>query len=167
MTHFDMSIWSFEKLASSLSLGVIGIEYRRVPCDYQSSNPAPALDSPSPAEQPWTGAKRPDEMTLVRRFDSVGGPQDAVAQIDDPSQAGDREMVPISTMFQGADVDEVLSGEQAAASSSSSSSSDDNGCTDNAPSVSSFEVDILFLGGVTPFKNIIHSKTLTNPFNSP
>eukprot|EP01025_Chloroclados_australasicus_P040130 TRINITY_DN417_c1_g1_i2.p1 TRINITY_DN417_c1_g1~~TRINITY_DN417_c1_g1_i2.p1 ORF type:complete len:417 (-),score=44.25 TRINITY_DN417_c1_g1_i2:1251-2501(-) len=40
MDHFDMSVWAFEKLAEK-RWGVIGLNYREVPCDYQPSKVAP------------------------------------------------------------------------------------------------------------------------------
>lgn len=47
MDHFDVSIWAFEKLAD-VKWGVIGIKYRRVPCEHRPDNPAPAIANPSP-----------------------------------------------------------------------------------------------------------------------
>lgn len=43
----DVSVWAFEKLADK-KWGVIGIKYRRVPCDHRPNNPAPAIGNPSP-----------------------------------------------------------------------------------------------------------------------
>uniref|UniRef100_A0A383VYW9 Expansin-like EG45 domain-containing protein n=1 Tax=Tetradesmus obliquus TaxID=3088 RepID=A0A383VYW9_TETOB len=59
MDHFDVSVWAFEKLADK-KWGVIGIKYRRVPCDYQPQNVAPAVSnaSPFPSEAKW-GQDRP------------------------------------------------------------------------------------------------------------
>jgi hypothetical protein len=71
----DLSVWAFEKLAKSNSIGVMGITFKRVPCDHRPANAAPPVASPSPAEAPWPGAKRPDQQVYVKRFDSVGGPQ--------------------------------------------------------------------------------------------
>lgn len=60
--HFDLSVWAFEKLAKSNSIGVMAVSFRQVPCDYRPSNPAPGISSPSPAEKPWSGAQRPDDQ---------------------------------------------------------------------------------------------------------
>ncbi|KXZ41810.1 hypothetical protein GPECTOR_276g724 [Gonium pectorale] len=56
MQHFDVSVFAFQKLAD-VKWGVIGIKYRRVPCDHQPykkaylpSGATPAKDSQSP---PW------------------------------------------------------------------------------------------------------------------
>lgn len=45
MTHFDLSVYAFEKLAS-LKWGVIGIKWRRVPCDHQPYWQAPPVSNP-------------------------------------------------------------------------------------------------------------------------
>eukprot|EP00775_Hariotina_reticulata_P005109 gene5109-5349_t len=55
--HFDISSWTFEKLAER-KYGVIGIRYREVPCDYCPDNEAqlPAGQSPSaPVQAPPSG----------------------------------------------------------------------------------------------------------------
>ncbi|EFJ47081.1 hypothetical protein VOLCADRAFT_105296 [Volvox carteri f. nagariensis] len=39
MQHFDISSYAFQKLAD-MKWGVIGVKYRRVPCDYQPANRA-------------------------------------------------------------------------------------------------------------------------------
>ncbi|KXZ48619.1 hypothetical protein GPECTOR_26g522 [Gonium pectorale] len=51
MPHFDISIWGFEKLAN-IKWGVIGLQFRRVPCSYTPSRVAPAVPNPTPGEQP-------------------------------------------------------------------------------------------------------------------
>ena len=45
MPHYDLSVYAFEKLAD-LSWGVIGINWRRVPCDYQPAQQAPPIANP-------------------------------------------------------------------------------------------------------------------------
>ena len=95
--HMDLSIWSFEKLASK-DLGVIAISFREVPCNYVSSNPADT-DNPSPPEQPWDGAKRPHEKIFVKRFDPTGLPQGAVSEVQDSNQAGGKPIVPATQLY--------------------------------------------------------------------
>ncbi|KAI8471576.1 MAG: RlpA-like double-psi beta-barrel-protein domain-containing protein-containing protein [Monoraphidium minutum] len=52
-THFDMSVWAWEKLADK-KWGVIGVKWRRVPCDYKPAKIAPVPAWPSPtAAEPW------------------------------------------------------------------------------------------------------------------
>jgi hypothetical protein len=131
--HMDLSIWAFEKLADK-SLGVVGISYRQVPCDFQPSNPAPALSNPSPAEPPYEGAKRPDQKIFVQRFDDLGKSQAAVSTISDPSQADGKPIVSVDTLYQDGTYNPLdNSGSSSSSSPSSSSSSTDNGCTDTAP----------------------------------
>ncbi|KAG2440189.1 hypothetical protein HXX76_004302 [Chlamydomonas incerta] len=57
MPHFDLSIWGFERLANT-KWGVIGLQYRRVPCDYVPTHEAPTVANPTPGEQPTSTAKR-------------------------------------------------------------------------------------------------------------
>ena len=45
MPHYDLSVYAFEKLAD-LSWGVIGINWRRVPCDHQPAQQAPPIANP-------------------------------------------------------------------------------------------------------------------------
>ncbi len=45
MPHYDLSVYAFEKLAD-LSWGVIGTNWRRVPCDYTPEQQAPPIASP-------------------------------------------------------------------------------------------------------------------------
>lgn len=85
MTHFDMSVWAFEKIASTVSLreheillacnltrhmlkphvcllqkwGVIELLYRPVPCTYKPANPAPEPANPTPGIPPPPGAVHP------------------------------------------------------------------------------------------------------------
>lgn len=42
-----MSVWAFEKLTDK-KWGVIGIKYRRVPCEHKPEKQAPAISNPSP-----------------------------------------------------------------------------------------------------------------------
>lgn len=44
--HLDMSIWAFEKLAPT-KWGVIGLQYRAVPCSFSASSPAPEISNPT------------------------------------------------------------------------------------------------------------------------
>ena len=46
MTHFDLSVYAFEKLAD-LKWGVMGIKWRRVPCEHTPIYQAP------PVAKPW------------------------------------------------------------------------------------------------------------------
>ncbi|KAG2454946.1 hypothetical protein HYH02_000774 [Chlamydomonas schloesseri] len=57
MPHFDLSIWGFERLAST-KWGVIGLKYRRVPCDYVPAKEASSIAYPTPGEQPLRNAPR-------------------------------------------------------------------------------------------------------------
>eukprot|EP01026_Neomeris_dumetosa_P055859 TRINITY_DN5093_c0_g1_i1.p2 TRINITY_DN5093_c0_g1~~TRINITY_DN5093_c0_g1_i1.p2 ORF type:complete len:481 (-),score=36.76 TRINITY_DN5093_c0_g1_i1:2346-3788(-) len=53
MDHFDLSVWTFEKLAET-KWGVIGLQYRQVACDYQPNREAPEPEQiydPSPIPQ--------------------------------------------------------------------------------------------------------------------
>lgn len=129
-THLDLSIWAFEKLADP-EYGVIGIEWRRVPCSYRSPNPAPAPDSPTPMyEEPPAGAPPPSAMLYVKRFDDGGGSQGAVKQVA-PSNAAsyaDQPTVDYSSLFQGG---QPYSSSVSASASASASAG--NGCTDTPP----------------------------------
>lgn len=58
MPHFDLSLWAYEKLAST-KWGVIGLEWRAVPCDHKPYRLAPPLPNPTPGESPPYGAKNP------------------------------------------------------------------------------------------------------------
>ena len=133
--HMDMSVWAFEKLASK-GLGVIGISFRQVPCDYTPATPAPTPSNPSPPEAPWAGAKRPDEQVYVKRFDSVGQPQGAVSTVDDASQAAGQPIVPISQLYQDGTFTATASSGASSPSSSGGGGGGaaNNGCTDAKPS---------------------------------
>jgi hypothetical protein len=50
MFHFDLSIWSFEKLADT-KWGVIGVQYRRVPCTHRPDKQAVLPGGRAPARQ--------------------------------------------------------------------------------------------------------------------
>ncbi|KAL0029567.1 hypothetical protein WJX79_004717 [Trebouxia sp. C0005] len=58
MTHYDMSIWAFEKLADT-KWGVIGLQWRPVPCDYNSTDPAPTPANPVVGQEPPPGTQYP------------------------------------------------------------------------------------------------------------
>eukprot|EP01026_Neomeris_dumetosa_P077057 TRINITY_DN829_c0_g1_i4.p1 TRINITY_DN829_c0_g1~~TRINITY_DN829_c0_g1_i4.p1 ORF type:complete len:469 (+),score=68.74 TRINITY_DN829_c0_g1_i4:175-1407(+) len=45
MDHLDISVWAFEKLAE-MRWGVIGVQYREVPCDYKPDKVAPEPEVP-------------------------------------------------------------------------------------------------------------------------
>lgn len=92
-------MWAFEKLADK-SQGVIGISFRQVPCDYHPEHPAQEIANPSPPELPPPGTKRPDEQIYVKRFDSVGQPQNAVSAVNTSSQAKGKTIVPLSQIYQ-------------------------------------------------------------------
>ncbi|KAI3429474.1 hypothetical protein D9Q98_005566 [Chlorella vulgaris] len=55
----DISVWAFEKLADK-KWGVIGIQYRPVPCNKLPDNPAPPISNPTPGQY-WRN-KQPDFM---------------------------------------------------------------------------------------------------------
>ncbi|KAI3429475.1 hypothetical protein D9Q98_005566 [Chlorella vulgaris] len=57
--HMDISVWAFEKLADK-KWGVIGIQYRPVPCNKLPDNPAPPISNPTPGQY-WRN-KQPDFM---------------------------------------------------------------------------------------------------------
>jgi hypothetical protein len=65
MDHFDVSVWAFEKLTDK-KWGVIGIKYRRVPCEHKPENQAPAISNPSPwpSQADW-GAHHRAELILL------------------------------------------------------------------------------------------------------
>lgn len=113
--HMDLSVWSFEKLASK-DLGVIAISFREVPCNYVSSNPA-STDNPSPPEQPWEGAKRPHEKIFVKRFDPTGLPQGAVSEVQDPNQSGGKPIVPATQLYRDGTLQMSKGGELSATTS--------------------------------------------------
>lgn len=52
--HLDMSIWAFEKLALT-KWGVIGLQYRGVPCNYLPTLSAPRISNATPGIQPPNG----------------------------------------------------------------------------------------------------------------
>ncbi len=56
-----MSIWSFEKLFKTNSIGVGAIRFRRVACSATAANPAPAPANASPAEK-GPDSPRPDQQ---------------------------------------------------------------------------------------------------------
>lgn len=56
--HFDISVWAFEKLAD-LKWGVIALQYRPVPCNYQPAKRAPKPAKVTPGIPPPSGAVRP------------------------------------------------------------------------------------------------------------
>lgn len=64
MDHFDLSVWTFEKL-SERRWGVIGLQYREVPCDYKPENEAPPAKDPTPGVPPPSHAKRPSWAKTV------------------------------------------------------------------------------------------------------
>ncbi|GAB4814157.1 hypothetical protein N2152v2_001203 [Parachlorella kessleri] len=99
-THFDLSIWAFEKLAET-KWGVIPLEFRPVSCDYKPSKPAPELAYPTQGEAPPSDAKKPTDYTYVKRTDWTGQSQGAVKQVADPSQAYGGAQVAYSSLFSG------------------------------------------------------------------
>ncbi|KAI7842008.1 hypothetical protein COHA_004211 [Chlorella ohadii] len=113
--HMDISIWAFEKLAST-KWGVIAIQYREVPCNYQPPKPAPAISNPTPGEY-WS-------------------------QTDNFMQTGDMSTPKIwnyqqtSTMVQGWQFGDPTGSVSSRASSSASASSD-GGSTSTSASSSS------------------------------
>ncbi|KAL4448260.1 hypothetical protein ABPG75_005479 [Micractinium tetrahymenae] len=58
MDHFDISVWAFERLAST-KWGVIALQYRPVSCDYKPAKPAPQIAKPTPGIPPPQAAKHP------------------------------------------------------------------------------------------------------------
>ncbi|KAG2491251.1 hypothetical protein HYH03_010458 [Edaphochlamys debaryana] len=74
MPHLDLSIWGFEKLADT-SNGVIGIRFRRVPCDYKPEKVASPIANPTQGEQPPSGAKR----TEIRPWEELSKTETAIA----------------------------------------------------------------------------------------
>jgi hypothetical protein len=56
----DLSIWAYEKLAST-KWGVIGLQWRAVPCNHSPYKPAPALANPTPGESPPPGTTNPSQ----------------------------------------------------------------------------------------------------------
>lgn len=52
MDHMDMAVWALEKLADK-KWGVIGIQFRAVPCSFRPANPAPPAAHPTPGG--WVG----------------------------------------------------------------------------------------------------------------
>jgi hypothetical protein len=102
-THFDLSIWAFEKLAPT-SNGVISTEARRVPCDYYPSDPGSNPYGPSPGEpgRPTSEEDRmPDELIFVRRVDDMGALQGAVQVVDNANKSWvqERGIVDMSHLY--------------------------------------------------------------------
>ncbi|PRW39389.1 formate nitrite transporter [Chlorella sorokiniana] len=138
-THFDMSIWAFEKLAD-VAQGVAAIQFRRVPCSYTPSNPAP--DGPTgmpPSEQPSAlgyggDAYNPPSnfasQPMVMRFDDSGEKQGALRPAGDWDTKSGTPTISLG---------DVLETGASASTSSSSSSSSGSSCTDTPPSGSTCE----------------------------
>lgn len=125
--HMDLSIWAFEKLAST-SIGVMGLSYREVPCSYAPSNVA-TTDYPSPPEPPEKfGAKRPEEVQYVQRFDGSGMTQGSVTTISKDEKPWG-PIVPPEKVYK----DGTLDGEKSSSGSYETEDSTDSGCTDKAP----------------------------------
>ncbi|KAL4440274.1 hypothetical protein ABPG75_003275 [Micractinium tetrahymenae] len=156
-THFDMSIWAFEKLAD-LKNGVAGIQFRRVPCGYRPSNPAPDGPTPMPAsEQPKALGYPGDAYSpgtdlagqkMVVRFDDAGAKQGAVRPMQSSDQGASVQVVTRGELLAQRGGGSGGSSASASASASTSASasgealaaalaggsSTDNGCTDTPPS---------------------------------
>lgn len=66
--HLDLSIWAFEKLADT-KWGVIGLQYRQVPCGYAPERPAPPRANPFPGEGPEKYGAKPRPSINVQAFD--------------------------------------------------------------------------------------------------
>ena len=134
LTHFDLSIWAFERLAKT-SWGVMGIQYQEVSCSKHADNPAPAIANPTPPEQPESWMVKPSVDTIyVKRFDSVGGPQGAVTTTSDLKTVSSSDKVSYSSTFHGGVATPMTSSHSASGDSSSSSS--DN-CWDKTPDTGS------------------------------
>lgn len=72
MDHLDLSVWAFEKL-SERRWGVIGLQYREVPCEYKPANEAPPAKDPTPGVAPPATAQRPSWATkVITRSQEVG-----------------------------------------------------------------------------------------------
>lgn len=82
MQHFDVGIWTFEKLAET-RWGVIGLKYRQVPCDYKPErsprplwNKTPGIKAPAGAVRPvrdWPELVKNEKGKTVVFEDSVWG----------------------------------------------------------------------------------------------
>lgn len=79
MDHLDLSIWAFEKLAPR-DLGVIGLKYRPVPCDYQPNNPAPKPENPFPGVLPPPGAQKPAWIQSTEASEGTNAPVATVSE---------------------------------------------------------------------------------------
>jgi hypothetical protein len=80
--HADMSVWAFEKLAKK-SPGSMALSYRPVPCNYIPEYPAHVREEEgeTPKDFPPSSARKPHELTFVRRTDEKGLLQGAVNTI--------------------------------------------------------------------------------------
>ncbi|PSC67673.1 U6 snRNA phosphodiesterase [Micractinium conductrix] len=155
-THFDLSIWAFEKLADTNN-GMAGVQFRPVPCDHVPAQRAP--DGPTampPSEQPKVGGAEAQcldalgypgtaidppggflQQPLVVRFDDTGKEQGAVR----PMKSFDGSGVQVVTQGQVLEADTTAVAASAASSASqpsasadaSAQASSDNGCTDAPP----------------------------------
>ncbi|KAL4422029.1 hypothetical protein ABPG77_005459 [Micractinium sp. CCAP 211/92] len=150
-THFDLSLWAFEKLAD-LKNGMMGIQWRRVPCSYRPSDPAPdgptgmpgseqpkALGYPGDAYSPGTGLTGEQ---LVVRFDDAGAKQGAVRPMESYDKGAGVKVVTRGELLaeRGGGSSASASASASAGSSGSAApapSSSDNGCTDTPPTGSS------------------------------
>ncbi|GLI71000.1 hypothetical protein VaNZ11_016116 [Volvox africanus] len=81
MSHFDVSVFAFEKLAD-VKWGVIGIKYRRVPCDYKPTKRAQIPSGVSPVQNyqsaPWNWDSSKDKRwgVIANSGSSSGGSSD-------------------------------------------------------------------------------------------
>lgn len=94
--HADMSIWAFEKLASKRK-GSMALNYRKVPCNYKPAYPAYAREGETRKDVPPSSARRPHELTYIKRDDQEGLIQGAVNRIG-------KDENPWGTVIRGEDV---------------------------------------------------------------
>ena len=78
--HVDMSVWAFEKLAKK-NKGSMALSYRPVPCNYAPRYPAYARGEVTRKDDPPRGARKPHELTFVKRTDEKGLIQGSVNRI--------------------------------------------------------------------------------------
>ncbi|KAL6768135.1 hypothetical protein ACKKBF_B37940 [Auxenochlorella protothecoides x Auxenochlorella symbiontica] len=102
ITHFDLSVWAFEKLANT-TWGVMGIRYREVPCRAEAKKKALPCPHPTPVDLPPSGQTPPNNSVVFeRRDDWAGKLQGALKMVPDGLlRKQDGELLTFDQTFQG------------------------------------------------------------------
>eukprot|EP01023_Acetabularia_acetabulum_P047060 TRINITY_DN4933_c0_g2_i3.p1 TRINITY_DN4933_c0_g2~~TRINITY_DN4933_c0_g2_i3.p1 ORF type:complete len:276 (+),score=50.75 TRINITY_DN4933_c0_g2_i3:125-952(+) len=85
MDHLDLSVWAFEKLAEK-RWGVIGLQYREVPCSFQPAKVAPEVADPTPPSPIPSGTSCP-KGTFALKPNQVEVQKERVASSGEGSYA--------------------------------------------------------------------------------